>query len=85
MQNVSFKSMRFPADLVEELKVWRQAYMIAYGRTVSYAEMIRSWLDGLDETEPDVMRAMDMMLERHPELAKTVGRYRGIESEEKDL
>lgn len=76
--------MRFPADLVEELKVWRQAYMIAYGRTVSYAEMIRSWLDSLDETEPDVMRAMDMMLQRHPELARVIGKYRGIESEEKE-
>lgn len=79
---ISYKSMNLPADLVEELKVWRQAYMVAYGRTVSYGEIIRGLLDGLDTTEPDVVKAMDMLIAGHPELGAKIGKYKGIQSEE---
>ena len=82
MSKIVYQSLNLPLDLVEELKIWRQAYMIAYGRTVSYAEMIRTMLDNLDADEPDIVKAMDMLVEHHPELAVKVGKYKGIESEE---
>jgi len=77
-----FKSLQLPEALVEELKIWRQAYMISAGRTVSYGEMIRGWIDGLEDSEPDVARAMDMIIEKHPELAEKIGKYKGVESDE---
>lgn len=79
---ISYKSLNLPDDLVEEMKVWRQAYMVAYGRTVSYGEIIRGLLDGLDTTEPDVVKAMDMLIAGHPELGAKIGKYKGIQSEE---
>lgn len=78
----SYQALNLPAALVEELKVWRQAYILAYGRTVSYGEMIRGLLDGLDTMEPDVVSYMDLLIKGHPELAEKIGRYKGIESEE---
>ena len=77
-----YKSFNLPVELVEELKIWRQAFMIAKGMTVSYGEMIRDMLDHLDSIEPDVVRAMDMQVEMHPELAQKIGKYRGSDSED---
>ena len=72
-----YTTINLPTDLIEEIKIWRQAYMMCYCRNVSYAEMIRSMLDSLDDTEPDVVQAMDMIIGRHPELAEKVGKYKG--------
>ena len=76
-----FKSINLEADLVEELKIWKQAFILAYGRTVSFSEMIRIMLDNLDGTEPDILHFMDMLIKEHPELAEKVGKYKGIDSE----
>ena len=84
MQKTVYQSLNLPLALVEELKIWRQAYMIAYGRTVSYAEMIRTMLDHLDSEEPDIVKAMDLLIENHPELAEKVGKYRGCESDDNE-
>ena len=83
MAKKSFKSFNLPADLVDELKIWRQAYIIAAGRTVSYGEMIRGWIDAIDGNEPDVTKAMDMLIENRPELTEKIGKYKGLESDEK--
>lgn len=85
MAKKGYTTLNLPVPLVEELKVWRQAFMIASGRTVSYAEMIRSLLDGIGETEPDVVSAMDIYVERHPELAVVLGLYRGAESDDDEF
>lgn len=82
MDKKRYQPINFPVDLVEELKIWRQAFMIANGRTVSYGEMVRTMLDSLDDTEPDVTKAMDMLIEQHPDLAAKVGKYKGSESED---
>ena len=82
MGSVVYQSLNLPRDLVEELKIWRQAYMISYGRTVSYGEMIRTMLDNLDSDAPDVVKAMDLLVERHPELEKKIGKYRGDVSDD---
>ncbi len=82
MANKPFKYFNLQADLVDELKIWRQAYMISAGRTVSYGEMIRGWIDGIENNEPDVIKAMDMLIENRPELLEKIGKYRGLESDE---
>lgn len=76
-----FKSINLEADLVEELKIWKQAFILAYGRTVSFSEMIRIMLDNIDGTEPNILHFMDMLIKEHPELAEKVVKYKGIDSE----
>lgn len=81
----NYTALNLPKDLVEELKVWRQAFILSYGRTVSYGEMIRTMLDNLDTDEPDVTKAMDMLTKAHPELAEKIGKYKGAESDDAEI
>lgn len=85
MTKIKYQSFNLPVDLVEELKLWRQAYMIAYGRTISYGEMISLMLQGLDALEPDVVKAMDFLVEQHPEFAEKIGKYKGAESDDEEV
>ena len=85
MDKKRYQPINLPIDLVEELKIWRQAFMVASGRTVSYGEMIRTMLDHLDADEPDVVEAMDMLTKNHPELAAKVGKYNGAESDDEEM
>ena len=62
--------MNLPADVVEALTVWRQAYGVAKGRNVSYGEIMRGLMDGIRTLEPDVAAVMDVMLGANPELEK---------------
>lgn len=80
----TYKTLQLPAELIEELKLWRQAYMVSAGRIVSYGEMIRGWIDSLEDNEPDVTKAMDLLIEKHPELAEKLGKYKGLESDEQE-
>jgi len=84
MDKKRYQPINLPIELVEELKIWRQAFMLSYGRTMSYGEIIRSMLDSIDDTEPDVTKAMDMLVANHPELSEKVGKYKGTESEEQE-
>lgn len=84
MAQKGYTTLNLPVDLVEELKIWRQAFMIACGRTVSYGEMIRTMLDNLDTDEPDVVQAMDMLTKAHPELLTKLGKYKGAESDDRE-
>lgn len=83
MAKKTYTSFNLPTELVEELKIWRQAYMIAAGRTVSYGEMIRGWIDAIDDNEPDVTKAIDLLVENRPELMEKIGKYKGLDSDEK--
>ena len=85
MDKKRYQPINFPIELVEELKIWRQAFMIANGRTVSYGEMIRYMLDSMDIIKPEVTKAMSMLIEQHPELASKVGKFKSNESEEATL
>ena len=85
MDKKRYQPINLPIELVEELKIWRQAYMISAGRTVSYGEMIRGWIDGLEDSEPDVTKAMDMLTKAHPELAEKIGKYKGAESDDEEV
>ncbi len=69
MEKKKYKTLNLPEPLVEELKLWRMAFSASYGKNMSYAEMLRSMLDSLEDTEPAVVREMDRLLEKRPELA----------------
>lgn len=75
MKDNGYKPLNLPSPLVEELKVWKTAFSAAYGRPVSYAEMIRSLLDYIPETEPDVEEQLDQITQKHPELLEKLGRW----------
>ena len=59
--------------------------MVAYGRTISYGEMISLMLQGLDSVEPNVVKAMDFLVAQHPEFADRIGKYKGAESDDKEV
>lgn len=65
---VKYAALNIPDSLVEELKVWKMAFSMSYGRTVSYAEMIRSMLDSIPQSDPDVYGALTKLLEMNPKL-----------------
>ena len=75
METSKYKPLNLPSALVEELKVWKTAYSAAYGRPVSYAEMIRSFLDFVPENEPDVEEELERITSKHPELLSKLGAY----------
>lgn len=81
MANIDYTPLNLPKKLVEELKIWRLAFSNAYGKTVSYAEMIRGMLDSLEDSEPDVYEELSRLVNKHPEMAAKLANYRG-DSEE---
>ena len=68
MANNGYTTINLPTELVEELKIWRLAFNAAYGQNVTYAQMLRSMIDSLEETEPAVVEEMDRIAKSHPEL-----------------
>ncbi len=75
MAKNGYTTLNLPTALVEELKVWRMAFNTSYGKTISYAEIIRGMLDSLEDTEPGVVAEMDEIIKKHPELAEKMGNY----------
>jgi 2-hydroxy-3-keto-5-methylthiopentenyl-1-phosphate phosphatase len=72
--NIKYGALNIPESLVEELKVWKMAFSMSYGRTVSYAEMIRSMLDSIPQSDPEVSEALEKILEMNPELSDKMKR-----------
>lgn len=81
MAKNGYKTLNLPAILVDELRVWQMAFNNAYGRQVSYGEMIRGMLDSLEDSEPGVVEELDLIVKKHPELLEKLANYRGAEDE----
>ena len=75
MAKNGYTTLNLPTALVEELKIWRMAFNGAYGRSMSYAEILRSMIDCLPETEPGVVLEMDHLLSQHKELEEQMASY----------
>lgn len=75
MAKNGYTTLNLPTSLVEELRVWRLAFSAAYGRTISYGEMIRSMLDGLEDSEPGVVEDLDRIIRNHPELQSKIANF----------
>ncbi len=67
MAKISYTPLNLPEPLVEELKLWKQAYSLAYLKNMTYAEMIRRMLDTLPASEPGVVEEMNGIIRRHQE------------------
>ena len=78
---IKYSGLNLPETLVEELKIWKMAYALAYGRTISYAEMIRKMIDVIPEHEPAVKESLTRLLEMNPELATKIEGKSGGEFE----
>ena len=77
MAKNGYTTLNLPSSLVEELKVWRMAFNASYGKMVSYGEMIRGMLDSLEVSEPGVVKELEEILNKHPELKDKVATYTG--------
>lgn len=73
MSKKQFSSFNIPSALLEEMKLWRAAFTAAYGRNVTYEQMLRSMLDGLEDSEPAVWAAMERMAEANPAILDKIG------------
>lgn len=78
---IKYSGLNLPESLVEELKVWKMAYALAYGRNISYAEMIRKMIDIIPEHDPAVKESVSRLLEMNPELAAKIANKNGGEIE----
>ncbi|MBQ6044237.1 MAG: hypothetical protein IJL42_01785 [Bacteroidales bacterium] len=78
MAKIEYTPLNLPKTLVEELKVWRLAFCAAYGKTVSYGQMIRGMLDSLEDSDPAVVDELGSILAKHPELEDKMMVYRSI-------
>ena len=85
MEKTEYTALNLPKKLVEELKIWRMAYSASYGKTVSYAEMIRGMLDSMEDTEPGVVDDLKTILERHPDLSEKMAAFKGEGDERKNF
>ena len=75
MAKNGYTTLNLPTALVEELKVWKMAFAASYGKSKSYAEIIRGMLDSLENTEPGVVAELDDILKKHPKLLEKMGNY----------
>lgn len=81
MAKNGYTTLNLPTPLVEELKVWRTAFSAAYGKSVSYGDMIRGMLDSLEDSDPSVVEELERLLEKHPELQEKMANYKGEANE----
>lgn len=77
--------MNLPAALVDELGVWKMAFEAAYGKTVTYGEMLRGMLDSLEDSKPAVVEELDLIVKKHPELLDRFANYRKTEDKKKEV
>ena len=77
MAKTEYTTLNLPKALVEELKVWRMAFCAAYGKQISYSEMLRGMLDSLEDSDPGVVEEMDRLVKKHPDLEEKMGNYHG--------
>lgn len=75
MGKVEYTTINLPKALVEEMKVWKMAYSVSYGRAVTYEEIIRGLLDNVEDIEPGVYAELAHILENNPELEGRMGVY----------
>lgn len=73
MAKTEYTTLNLPKALVDELKVWRMAYCAAYGKQVSYGEMLRGMLDSLEDSNPEVVEEYNRLVEKHPNLGRICG------------
>ncbi len=82
MAKNGYTTLNLPSAVVEELKVWRMAFCNAYGKSVTYADMLRGMLDSLEDSDPSVVEELKIIITKHPELQERLANYRVQDSDE---
>ena len=75
MAKIEYATLNLPKSLVEEMKIWRMAFCAAYGRSMSYAQIIRGMLDSIEYSDPAVHDELCNLVEKHPEMIERLGNY----------
>lgn len=64
-----YGNIRLPQELIDELKVWRIAFIRAYNRPMTYEYMLRGMLESLEDSDPAVHEEYCRLME-HKETEK---------------
>lgn len=59
--NKEYGSIRLPQALIEELKLWREAYINAYKRPMTYEFLIRGMIETLKHDNPLVQEEYEQL------------------------
>lgn len=59
-----YGNIRLPQELIDELKVWRIAFIRAYNRPMTYEYMLRGMLDSLEDSDPAVHEEFCKVMEQ---------------------
>lgn len=62
-----YKQINLPAELVEELGLWKIAFERAYLKPKTYADMIRGMLASLEDSDPAVFEEHEKILKQKSE------------------
>ena len=57
-----WKPLNLPAELVDDLKLWRRAFIATYRREMTYAEIIAGMLTSLESSDPAVFEEHEKLL-----------------------
>lgn len=76
----NYTNLSLPTSLVEELEIWKMAFSATYGVEMSYADIICSMLDTLEEGDPAVLEEMERLMMERPELKNKIYVYRDGET-----
>ena len=82
MAKNGYTTLNLPSALVEELRIWHIAFCNAYGKPVTYADMLRGMLVSLEDSDPSVVKELEILLEKHPELKEKMANYRSVANEQ---
>ena len=81
MAKTEYTTLNLPKALVEELKVWRMAFCAAYGKQVSYGEMLRGMINSLKNFDPSVVEELNRLVKKHHDLEEKMGNFRSTVDE----
>ena len=81
MAKTEYTTLNLPKALVEELKVWRMAFCAAYGKQVSYGEMLRGMINSLKNSDPCVVEELNRLVKKHHDLEEKMRNFRGAVNE----
>ena len=82
MAKNGYTTLNLPTALVDELRIWHIAFCNAYGKSVSYADIIRGMLDSLEDSDPSVVQELEILLKKHPELKEKMANYHNVSGKE---
>lgn len=66
MTKKGFIGINLPVDLVEELKLWKRAFVNTYNQNVTYERMFREMINVYKLSNAEVTNEFDAIIKKHP-------------------